>query len=313
MSSAAASPPKTAGARVVQAIVLVLLFAVLFGATRLMPHGSGRGALVAATGFLLVAGTLSSELVEVLRLPHLTGYLLAGIVAGPYVLKLVDHHTVQELTSINALALALIALEGGAELKLSILRQGLKSLVLSTLFQSLPILLLMAASSSRCAPSCPSSARSARARWWARASSGAPWPSPAARRRRWASSPRRARRARSPATTLTFVMTSDIVVVVLVAVTLMVARPLVEPTSTFSLHELSVLGHELFGSVALGGRPWASPSRPTSASSTGSSAWSWWPSASASPRCSATCASTRCSPSWWQASWCRTCRSRGRS
>jgi Kef-type K+ transport system membrane component KefB len=47
-------------------------------------------------------------------------------------------------------------------------------------------------------------------------------------------------------------MTSDIVVVVLVAVTTMVARPLIEPTASFSLRDLSTLGRELLGSVALG-------------------------------------------------------------
>jgi Kef-type K+ transport system membrane component KefB len=52
--------------------------------------------------------------------------------------------------------------------------------------------------------------------------------------------------------TLTFVMTSDLVVVVLVAVTQMVARPLIDPTATFSPRELASLGHELLGSVALG-------------------------------------------------------------
>jgi Kef-type K+ transport system membrane component KefB len=52
--------------------------------------------------------------------------------------------------------------------------------------------------------------------------------------------------------TLTFVMTSDVVVVVLSAVTQMLARPLVEPAAGLSLHDLSTLGHELFGSVALG-------------------------------------------------------------
>ncbi len=61
-------------------------------------------------------------------------------------------------------------------------------------------------------------------------------------------------RATGPVTrsTLTFVMTSDVVVVVLVAVAMMIARPLIEPAATFSLHELGTLGHELFGSVAIG-------------------------------------------------------------
>ena len=124
--SGATTARKGVAVRLVQALVLLMLFALVFGAKRLMPHGSERGALVAALGFLLVAGTLLSELVEMIRLPHLSGYLLAGIIAGPHVFKLIDEHTVVELTSINALALALIALEGGAELRLDIVRKRLR-------------------------------------------------------------------------------------------------------------------------------------------------------------------------------------------
>lgn len=251
-SASAAAAPKTAGTRVAQALVLVLLFGMVYGATRLMPHGGERGALVAATGFLLVAGTLASELVEVIRLPHLSGYLLAGILAGPHVLGLVDAHTVHELTSINALALALIALEGGAELKLSTLRDGLKSLAISTLFQSLPILLVMAGVLVATRPLVPflkplgaSALVGVGLLWGAVAITRSPSATLGILSQTRASGPL----ARY---TLTFVMTSDIVVVVLVAVTQMVARPLIEPTASFSVHELQELGRELLGSVALG-------------------------------------------------------------
>ena len=49
-------------------------------------------------------------------MPHLSGYLLAGIIGGPYVLHLVDHHTVDgAVACVNTPALSLIALAGGAE------------------------------------------------------------------------------------------------------------------------------------------------------------------------------------------------------
>ncbi len=244
--------PKTVGDRLIQAAVLVALFAVLFGATRLMPHGSPRGSLVAATGFLLVAGTLLSELVEMIRLPHLSGYLLAGILAGPWVFALIDEHTVHELTSINALALALIALEGGAELKLSILKEGLKSLAVATLFQSLPILLLM---SIVFVAARPLMSFLHGFEWSAVIGVGLLWGAVSITRSPSATLGILSQtRAAGPLAryTLTFVMTSDVVVVVLVAVTQMIARPLINPSATFSLHELTTLGHELFGSVALG-------------------------------------------------------------
>ena len=62
-----------------------------------------------------------------LGLPHLTGYLIAGIASGPYALKLVDEHTVKNLSPINTLALSLIALAGGAELDFATVRKGAQS------------------------------------------------------------------------------------------------------------------------------------------------------------------------------------------
>jgi Kef-type K+ transport system membrane component KefB len=61
-------------------------------------------------------------------------------------------------------------------------------------------------------------------------------------------------RARGPLTTFTlgFVMTSDLVVVVLVAVVLGCVRPLIDPSSVFSIEAFKTLAHDLFGSVALG-------------------------------------------------------------
>src|SRR5262249_37369573 len=52
--------------------------------------------------------------------------------------------------------------------------------------------------------------------------------------------------------TLTFVMTSDIIVVVLLAAGLTIARPLITPGPTFSGPAFMNLGHEILGSVSLG-------------------------------------------------------------
>jgi len=52
--------------------------------------------------------------------------------------------------------------------------------------------------------------------------------------------------------TLAFVMVSDVVVVVLVALVLGCVRPLIDPSATFSLDSFATLGHEIVGSVALG-------------------------------------------------------------
>jgi Kef-type K+ transport system membrane component KefB len=61
-------------------------------------------------------------------------------------------------------------------------------------------------------------------------------------------------RANGPlaAFTLRFVMASDVVVVTLLALVLACVRPLIDSSASFSPDSLVQLGHELFGSVALG-------------------------------------------------------------
>ena len=49
----------------------------------------------------------------------------------------------ERLSSVNTLALALIALEGGAELKLEFLKNGLRSLVWATFLQTFAVFAAM--------------------------------------------------------------------------------------------------------------------------------------------------------------------------
>ncbi|MFS8066083.1 MAG: cation:proton antiporter [Byssovorax sp.] len=252
MSGAANAAPKTVMARLVQALVLVALFGLLFAATRLVPELESHAGTIGAVGFLLLTGTLASELVDIIGLPHLTGYLLAGIIAGPHVFHLIDHHTVSQLTTVNGLALALIAMEGGAELKIDGLRKSLRSLGWATLLQSLAAPVVMTGVIIACKPLIPfllplstSALIGVGLLWGTLAISRSPSATLGILAQTRATGP-------LASSTLTFVMTSDIVVVVLMAAALMVTRPLIEPSGTFSLRDLQTLGHELLGSVALG-------------------------------------------------------------
>src|SRR5690606_20420710 len=109
-----------------------------------VPVSGSAAGLAAALGLLLLAGVLCSEILDLVRLPHLTGYLAAGVVAGPQVLGFVDHETVVELEIVNTLALSLIALAGGLELRIEPLRDVARSLFWSTLVQSSVVLVLVA-------------------------------------------------------------------------------------------------------------------------------------------------------------------------
>ncbi|MGH7271338.1 MAG: cation:proton antiporter, partial [Polyangiaceae bacterium] len=61
-------------------------------------------------------------------------------------------------------------------------------------------------------------------------------------------------RASGPLTrfTLAFVMSSDVVVVVMVALVMGAVKPLIDPSMVFALNSFKTLAHDLFGSVALG-------------------------------------------------------------
>ena len=230
----------------------MLVFGVLFVATRAVPEVNGGVGAVAAVGFLLLAGTLASELVEAIGLPHLSGYLAAGVIAGPHVAKLLDHEVVEHLSPVNTLALSLIALAGGAELKLDLVKSGLKTLAWATLIQSTFVLVVMTGVFVALRPMIPFARSLSLA---ALVGVGLIWGTLAVSRSPSAVLGIMAQlRPRGPLSnfTLTFVMSSDVVVVVMMAAVLAVARPLIDPASTFSLSSFGALGHELLGSVSLG-------------------------------------------------------------
>ncbi len=238
--------------RLVHALLLGGFAVLLFFVTRAAPEAEGGLWTIAAIGFLLLAGTLTSELLEPLGLPHLTGYLFAGIVAGPYVLKLVDEHTVKNLAPVNTLALSLIALAGGAELELASVRRMAKSLAASTLVQCLLVLLVMMGVFYACRPIIPfmrplglSASVGASLLWGALSVTRSPSATLGILSQTRAS-------GTLARFTLAYVMTSDVVVVVLRATAMGIARPMMDASSSFSLETFVKLGHELFGSVALG-------------------------------------------------------------
>ena len=249
MSSAGAHG-KTWLGRGMDLLSLGILFAIMWGATYMAPGYKGEAAVLGALGFLLLAGTLLSELVEVLGMPHLTGYLFAGIIAGPHVLHLIEHESVKRLEPVNTLAIALIALAGGAELRLETLKKGLRGLLLALGLQTVLGISLMAVVFFFARPGfvtgMPTLAVVGVAILWGVVSITR---SPSACLGVLSQT-----RASGPLArfSLGFVMASDVVVVVMLATAITVARPLIEPGSTFSFSAFSSLGHEILGSVSLG-------------------------------------------------------------
>ena len=78
----------------------------------------------------LFLGLLSSKIMKVIHLPNVTGYLIIGLITGPYCLKLLSLEVIEQLLIIPEIALGFIAFSIGAEFKLSYLKRVGKSPVI---------------------------------------------------------------------------------------------------------------------------------------------------------------------------------------
>jgi Kef-type K+ transport system membrane component KefB len=82
-----------------------------------------------AIGFTLIAAALAGELFEKIRLPRISGYLLFGMLAGPYAGAILTPAMARELQVVNGLAIALIAFIAGLEINFHRLRPQLRALL----------------------------------------------------------------------------------------------------------------------------------------------------------------------------------------
>jgi Trk K+ transport system NAD-binding subunit/Kef-type K+ transport system membrane component KefB len=82
--------------------------------------------------WILFASDYFAKLFKKTRLPLITGFLVTGIVCGPYVLNLIEAEAIDHLGFINDIALAFIAFAAGAELYLKDIRGQAKSITWNT-------------------------------------------------------------------------------------------------------------------------------------------------------------------------------------
>lgn len=103
-----------------QIFVLAVLLALMRGVSYLgeldASAEAGDPLTLAAIGFVLLTSFTVAELGARLRLPKVTGYIVAGIVLGPYVSNILSPPVVVDMQMFNTLALGLIATTAGLEL-----------------------------------------------------------------------------------------------------------------------------------------------------------------------------------------------------
>lgn len=101
-------------------VLLIVLGALMHAARAFVPQGAAPplAGTTLAFGFLLLFVLHAGKIFARLRLPRLTGYLAAGIVAGPACLDLVTREMVNTLAPVKGVAICLIAFAAGGELNL---------------------------------------------------------------------------------------------------------------------------------------------------------------------------------------------------
>jgi Kef-type K+ transport system membrane component KefB len=102
------------------AILIGLSALVLF--TPLSERGAAGAEAPFCLGFILLFGYYLAKLLKSIKLPTISGYIFAGILAGPYVINLLSAEVVRDLQLFDDAALAIIALIAGGEMRMRVLR-----------------------------------------------------------------------------------------------------------------------------------------------------------------------------------------------
>lgn len=91
----------------------------------------------------LLLALFAGKLVKLIHLPNVTGYIIIGLVAGPFCLGLLPSGFIEDLSFIADLALGFIAFSIGAEFKLSYLKRVGKAPVIIAICEALMAVLVV--------------------------------------------------------------------------------------------------------------------------------------------------------------------------
>lgn len=77
---------------------------------------------LATVALMMISGLLFGRLCKFIKLPNVTGYLIAGLVFGPSLFNIVDQNMIDEFAIISDIALSFIAFPSVAISALTILK-----------------------------------------------------------------------------------------------------------------------------------------------------------------------------------------------
>src|ERR1041384_6206260 len=100
-------------------VVLAVLWVRRIGA-----GGGGPPTTALALGFTLIVAMVIGEFLRRFRLPRLTGYLLFGLLIGPYLGNVITEPMARQLPVVNGISTTLIAFIAGLTLNFERLGRG---------------------------------------------------------------------------------------------------------------------------------------------------------------------------------------------
>lgn len=92
---------------------------------------------------LLICALIASKAAKKLKLPNVTGYLVIGLIVGPYGLGILSREVVSDFSIVSDMALGFIAFSIGAEFKLEYLKKVGKAPVVIAIFEAVTAVLLV--------------------------------------------------------------------------------------------------------------------------------------------------------------------------
>ena len=93
--------------------------------------------ILVALSVILFSGFLVTRLTKLLKLPNVTGYIVAGVLIGPYVLNAVPQGVIDGMGFMSDIALAFIAFGVGKFFKREVIRATGKGVIVITVLESL--------------------------------------------------------------------------------------------------------------------------------------------------------------------------------
>ena len=102
----------------------------------LIANTSPVAGVIISIALMLFSGFAMTRLTKLARLPNVTGYILAGILIGPYVLNRVPQRIIGGTDFLSDIALAFIAFSTGEFFKLSVLKKSGMKVVWITIFEA---------------------------------------------------------------------------------------------------------------------------------------------------------------------------------